>query len=305
MKNAALVLLLALLAGGCGLGSGGSGGPVSVTVSQDFGSERLAPTKNATARDGETVMRLLQGKFTVKTRFGGGFVQEIDGVSGGEENGKKVDWFYYVNGVEASQGANQRKLSPHDRVWWDHHEWDAAQRVPAVVGAFPEPFLSGEQGKKLPIRLVCMGDVGRSCDEVETRLAEAGVKGLARSNLEQSVGATLRIIVGDWKHVREDIAARQLESGPGASGVFARPNPAGTSIALLDGSGKTLQTLGAGGGLVAATSYLDQEPTWLITGTDAVGVAAAAGALTEDQLTDHFALAIKAGRGTGLPIETP
>ena len=30
-------------------------------------------------------------------------------------------------------------------------------RVPAVVGAFPEPFRSGQDGKKLPIRLVCMG----------------------------------------------------------------------------------------------------------------------------------------------------
>ena len=28
-------------------------------------------------------------------------------------------------------------------------------RIPAVIGAFPEPFKSGTAGKKLPIRLVC------------------------------------------------------------------------------------------------------------------------------------------------------
>ena len=46
-------------------------------------------------------------------------------------------------------------------------------------------------------------------------------------------------------------------------------------------------------------------PTWLVTGTDDVGVAAAAAALTEEQLRDHFALAIEAGRGVPLPLEGP
>ena len=63
--------------------------------------------------------------------------------------------------------------------------------------------------------------------------------------------------------------------------------------------------LGAASGLVAATSAQEERPTWLITGTDDVGVAAAAAALTEDQLRDHFALAIEAGRGVPLPLEGP
>ena len=46
-------------------------------------------------------MRLLQRKFEVETRYGGGFVQEIDGVGGGREAGRPVDWFFYVNGIEA------------------------------------------------------------------------------------------------------------------------------------------------------------------------------------------------------------
>jgi hypothetical protein len=308
MKRLALavaIALLALVAAGCGFGSGNTSGTVTVTVSRDFGDTAMAPPKRETARDGDTVMRLLQRDFTVKTRFGGGFVQEIDGVSGGRANGRRVDWFYYVNGVEASQGAGERKLAPGDRVWWDHHDWTAAQRIPAVVGAFPEPFQSGLQGKKLPIRLVCMGAAGRSCDEVETRLEQAGIKQMARSSLEQSVGKVLRVIVGEWRDVRKDIAARQLESGPGASGVFARPDASGGRLALLDSRGRVQRTLGPGGGLVAATSFADQQPTWLVTGTDAVGVAAAAAAVTEDQLRDRFALAIEAGKGVPLPIEAP
>ncbi len=305
-RSAVLLVFAALLAAGCGFGAGDeSGGSVTVTVSQDFGSRELAPLARETTRDGDTVMRLLQRSFDVKTRYGGNFVQEIDGVSGGRADGQRVDWFYYVNGIESSQGAGERKLHGGDRIWWDHHDWETAMRVPAVVGAFPEPFRSGQDGHKLPIRLVCMQQEDRSCDEVETRLSDAGVNNVARSNLESSPGEVLRILVGPWSEVRKDIAARQLEAGPEVSGVFAKPSASGSRIELLDAEGEPQRTLGPGSGLVAAISYLDAHPTWLITGTDDVGVAASAAALTEEQLRQHFALAIEAGRGVPLPLEAP
>jgi hypothetical protein len=306
MKRLAVLLLAVLAVAGCGFGAGKkTGGSVTVTVSQDFGGRQLAPTRRETAREGETVMRLLQRSYNVQTRFGGNFVQEIDGVSGGREDGQRVDWFYYVNGIESSQGAGERKLHAGDRVWWDHHDWEAAMRVPAVVGAFPEPFKSGQDGHKLPIRLVCMGTEERSCNEVETRLNNAGISNVARSNLESSPGEVLRILVGRWSEVRKDIGARQLEQGPEVSGVFAKPSVSGDAIELVDAAGKPERTLGPGSGLVAATTYQEMHPTWLITGTDDVGVAAAAAALTEDQLRHHFALAIEAGRGVPLPLEVP
>ena len=299
MKRA-LVLVACLLAAGCGRADVKTGGPVTVTVSQDFGASRLAPTATATAERQETVMALLKRSFEV--RAGSGGVQEIGGVSGGREGGKPVDWFYYVNGVAATEGAAQRKLFPGDRIWWDHHN---RVRIPAVVGAFPEPFKSGMDGKKLPIRLVCLGSAGRSCDEVETRLKAAGIGGIARSNLESSPGEVLRILVGRWSEVRKDIAGRTLEQGPSVSGVFARPAPSGSSIALLDPDGHVGKTLGPASGLVAATRYKDERPTWIITGTDDVGLAAAAAALSEEMLTNHFALAIEAGRGVPVPLVTP
>ena len=306
MKRLGLLFAALLLLAGCGVGAGKkTGGTVTVTVSTDFGRERLVPTSRQTAREGETVMRLLQRTSDVSTRFGGNFVQEIDGVSGGREDGRRVDWFYYVNGIESSMGAGERKLYPGDRVWWDHHDWETAMRVPAVVGAFPEPFRSGQDGKKLPIRLVCMGSEDRSCDEVEERLGDAGVRNIARSNLESSPGQVLRIIVGKWSDVRKDIASRQLEEGPEVSGVFAKPAASGATIELIDPDGKSERTLGPGSGLIAATAYQEDHPTWVITGTDDVGVAAAAAALTEDQLRSHFALAIEAGRGVPLPLEGP
>jgi hypothetical protein len=287
-----------LLAAGCGSGSDTG---VTITVSRDFGATHLEPSKDATAGDG-TVLQLLQKDFTVRTGTGAS-VQEIDGLSNGRADGRRADWSYYVNGIAASEKAADRKLYPGDRVWWDHHDSQTATRVPAVVGAFPEPFLSGSEGKKFPIRLVCLGGAGRSCAEVERRLQNEDVETLARSNLEQSVGEVLRILVGPWRQVRQDIAARSLEYGPAKSGVFAKPDPAGDRIALLDAQGRTVRTLGAGSGLVAATTFTGQQPTWIVTGTDAVGVAAAAAAMTEDILDGHFAVAVEAGKATPLPVK--
>jgi hypothetical protein len=302
----ALVAVAAAVAG-CGFGSGEQqDGAVTLTVTRDFGAELLRDPKTGGARDGDTVMRLLQRDFDVETRYGGGFVQEIDGVAGGREGGRRVDWFYYVNGIEAGVGSASRRVSPGDRIWWDHHDWSAAMRIPAVVGSFPEPFTSGSGGRRLPVRLVCAGKPdppARACDEVETRLENAGLKSAARSTLLASGGKdVLRVIVGRWSDVRGDIVTRQLESGPAASGVYARFDPTGRRLELLDPAGRRVRSIEAGAGLVAATRRGEEQPTWVVTGTDDVGVASAAAALEEDELRDHFALAVDGGRGVPLPI---
>jgi hypothetical protein len=304
VRKLAVVCLLAVLAGGCGLGAGEEvSSDVDVRVTRDFGRTSVGHARLGKAPEGETVMRALTRNFDVETRYGGGFVQQIGGIAGGREGGRRVDWFYYVNGIEAETGANERRVAAGDRIWWDRHDWGAAMRIPAVVGSFPEPFLSGQNGKRLPVRLDCARGADRPCDEVATRLKNAGVTGIARSSI--GVGAedgVLRIVVGGWPQVRQDVAAQRIERGPAESGVFARLGPDGRRIALLDDRGRSVRTLGPGSGLVAATASGDQAPTWIVTGTDDVGVAAAAAAIDEDRLKDRFALAIEAGRGVDLPV---
>jgi hypothetical protein len=307
MKRLVLALCVLAAFAGCGFGEGATRGDVTLTVTRDFGGESLHEgVEEETATEGDTVMRLLQDRYEVDTRYGGGFVQEIDGIGGGRADGRRVDWFYYVNGIEAPLGAAERRVSAGERVWWDHHNWEAAQRIPAVVGSFPEPFATGLEGKRFPVRLVCAGDAERSCDEVTTRLEQSGVKAVPRAVLEQSPGEeVLRVLVGRWAEVRRDAVARRLERGPAATGVFARPTGAGDAIVLLNADGQPARTLRAGSGLVAATSVEGQAPTWIVTGTDDVGVAAAAAALTEERLEQHFAVAVEAGRDVPLPVTGP
>jgi hypothetical protein len=300
-----VLAVLSAAASGCGLGPGEeTAGEGSLTVTRDFGTEPIGRHTVAGVSQSDTVMRLLQRDFDVQTRYGGNFVQEIDGVAGGREGGRRVDWFYYVNGVEAGTGAGERRVEPGDRIWWDHHDWGATMRVPAVVGSFPEPFLSGTEGRKLPVRVVCLGGEEEGpCDEVETRLGDAGITDTARSVLQQSAGKeVLRVIVGPWSEVRRDTAARKLESGPGESGVFAKPSKPGDRIDLLDDQGRVARALGPGGGLLAATQIEAQQPTWIVTGADATGVAAAAAALSENELQDHFSIAVEDGRTVPLPV---
>jgi hypothetical protein len=86
--------------------------------------------------------------------------------------------------------------------------------------------------------------------------------------------------------------------------VYARfTGPGRDQLALLDPSGRVVRTLGPGAGLIAATADTSDAPTWLITGTDAAGVAAAARALTPQALHDHFALAVDGTARLPIPLQ--
>jgi hypothetical protein len=301
---AALTLAAAPLAG-CGLGAGPTPSGVRLDVTRGFGADPLRSLRAPRAHGEETAMSLLQRNAAVATRFGGGFVQSIDGRSGGHEGGQPVDWFYYVNGVQASKGAAETDVRPGDRVWWDLHDWSQTNEVPAVVGSFPQPFLSGIEGKRLPVRVECAEPAGHTCRTVTARLRAAGItSGLAALGPAGEVPDTLRLLVGAWSQVNGDPGARALERGPAASGVYARPSPSGRSIALLDAAGATVRTLTGSAGLIAATRYTEQAPEWLITGTDPTGVQLAASDLGEAALHNRFAVAVTAA-GALLPLPQP
>lgn len=300
MRRALAPLLLAGTLAGCGLGAGRTPGGVSLDVTRDFGTRARQQLNSPRVVGQETVMQLLMRNARVGTRYGGGFVQSIDGLAGGHEGGRPLDWFFYVNGIEAGQGAAATTLHPGDRVWWDRHDWGAAMRVPAVVGAFPEPFLHGLAGKRYPVRLECANFTGEACRTVRARLRAVGVAAALGSPAATGKG-TLRVVVGVWAAVRGDTGLRQIESGPASSGVYARFSRDGRTLSVLDGRGRSVRTLAAGGGLVAATRYLDGAPTWAITGTDDAGVSAAARALDPATLRDHFAVAVSAAGAVPAP----
>jgi uncharacterized protein DUF4430 len=301
-RAGAIALVLALALSGCGLGAGAEPEGAQLTITRDFGAHALRDLRSPSVGGSETVMRFLQRNAKVSTRFGGGFVQSIDGLPGGTSGGHPVDWFYYVNGVEAPRGAAATRLRSGDRVWWDRHDWTATQTVPAVVGSFPEPFLHGIGGKRLPVRVECATPGSDPCGGVSRELASLDIPAATGGLQIARADVTLRVLVGPWSALRSDPAVSEIERGPGASGVYARPAADGRTIVALNADGHAARTLGPGTGLVAATKRGDREPVWVVTGTDAAGVAAAAGAFTRRALDRRFAVAVSGGRPLALPV---
>jgi hypothetical protein len=303
---AALALTTLALAG-CGLGAGPAPSGVSLLVTSGFGQRVLRPTGPLQVKGQETVMSLLTRNYTVSASDGGGFVQSVGGLSGGQEAGQPVDWFYYVNGVEATMGADATNVRSGDRVWWDRHAWSQTEGVPAVVGSFPEPFLHGIEGRRLPVRVQCASLAGYACRTVVARLHAVGATGTVAALPAASVSEprALRVLVAPWSSIEAILGAQGLQNGPRASGVYARFSASGRALTLLEESGAAAQTLHAGAGLIAATRHGGDAPVWLVTGTDDAGVERAASAFDEGTLEDRFAVAIGREGAIALPDRTP
>jgi hypothetical protein len=150
MLRRALAVVLALLLAGCGGGAGGeeAGGTAQLWVTRDNGTQVLL---TAEVPSGLTVLQALDREADVKTRYGGRFVQAVDGIEGSLAG--RRDWFYFVNGIEPDVGAAEVRLRPGDVAWWDFRSWADEMEAPVVVGAFPEPFVNGFPGRSRPVEV--------------------------------------------------------------------------------------------------------------------------------------------------------
>jgi hypothetical protein len=138
----AAVAALAIVLAGCGSSSTTSpAGRATLWVTRDRGAHVLHVDR---VPSGTSVMRALERVAKVETRFGGRYVRSIDGH---EEHGRTA-WFYYVNGYLADRSAAEYRLRAGDLAWWDLRGWRDPADDPLVVGAFPQPFLSGYDGER-------------------------------------------------------------------------------------------------------------------------------------------------------------
>ena len=150
MIRLGLVAAAAALLAGCG---GVGHGQATLWVTRDEGKTVLL-VRHVPA--GETAMQALDRSVKLDTRYGGRFVQAINGLAGSVSS--RHDWFYFVNGIEATRGAVDYRLHDGDIEWWDYRDWGrVGQSVAVVVGAFPEPFLHGYGGKVRPAVVVGSG----------------------------------------------------------------------------------------------------------------------------------------------------
>jgi len=230
-------------------------------------------------------------------------VQSIDGLAG-QGAGRQVDWFFFVNGVDADRGAAEWNVSPGDRIQWDRRDWSAAMRVPAIVGAYPAPFTTGTEGRRRPVRIECEDVKSAACTEARDRLERAGVPTSGSSIGAPGTEETTRLVVARWPRARGVRGASALEQGPDDSGVFARFSDDGSTLELLDEHGHPVRSVhrGDGVGLVFALQPRAKELVWVITALDEEGLDAGARALDAGKLRDAFAVAVTGDQVEKLPV---
>jgi len=276
---------------GCGLQAGASTGSVTISVTRNLGGAQVAAATIAHPPAGATALDVLKRRFKVADGRGR-TVRSIDGLTAGP--GER--WRLFVNGVTSRPGT---RVHTGDRLWWDLGDSRVAPL--AVVGSFPEPFRHGLEGRRLPTTVECGGDVAAACAHVAAVLGHAGVPVASQLLGAGSGQDSLTVVVGTWHDISRELAATLLARGPASSGVFARFGREGTSLKLLNASGVVANTVRSPAGMIAALAQQGAPPTWLVVGTDAAGVTAAARALTAARLHDHFALAVSGGRDLPVP----
>ena len=233
-------------------------------------------------------MRLLQRNARSRRATAAASCSRSTGSPAGTSGGRPVDWFYYVNGVEARTGAAAVEAARRRPRLVGPPRLDGDADVPAVVGSFPEPFVHGLGGKRLPVRVECAGrraaPRARPSSSGSRRSACPSPRGGLRG---ARVEETLRVLVGPWSAIARDPAvgadrarARRPAASTRAPRATARSlapsTPAAAPVARRSAPATGLIAADAPGG--------DREPTWVVTGTDAAGVAAAARAFDQRAL---------------------
>src|SRR5215216_3407840 len=106
--TALVALAAALVLSACGNGAGG-GGRATLWVTRDQGAQVLLVR---TVPAGLTVVQALEREAKVETRYGGRYVQSIQGIEGSLS--ARRDWFWFVNGIEGDRSGGEYRLHPGD-----------------------------------------------------------------------------------------------------------------------------------------------------------------------------------------------
>ena len=175
-------------------------------------------------------------------------------------------------------------------------------RVPAVVGLVPGAVPARHRGQAVPgpdrLRAGRRRRLPRRGRPARARRRRAEHRRRSARPAGKDAAAARGGRVGGGAPATR--AAHQIEEGPDKSGVFARVRRRGGErlrARPARRAGRAVARRSApGAGLVAATRFEEQQPTWVVTGTDARRArAGGARCSTRSALRDRFAVATDGG----------
>ncbi len=147
---------------------------VYIVVTKNFGKEILIE-KRINVRLGSSALDALKIVAKVETAYGGGFVTSINGVKSTYPK-EPYDWFFYVNGFLAKEGASTYILSNNDFIQWDYHYWGDAFSLTATLASYPYSLINGYKGKTFPTLIVSQKEFFKEAEEIKNQLNQLNVK---------------------------------------------------------------------------------------------------------------------------------
>ncbi len=272
-----------------------------MVVTRDFGRD-LILEQEIELEAGTSAMAALQMVADVETKYGGGFVSSINGISSeyAGANQSKTDWFFYINGIAGNTGAGDYILRAGDIEHWDFRAWNYHQFVPAIIGDFPQPFQSGYQDKLKPTAVVYEEAFSSEAEALAERLNKYGVTEISavRCDLltdEARENSNLIIVA-----LPDNTLISELNKAHKKLGFYVYFDQ--RELITLDAEGSPSWKYSEACGLIQATQNSwnpngvgsGENVVWMVTGTDVDGARSAAQALVNNdvELRNAFAVVI-------------
>ncbi len=94
---------------------------ITIMLTKD-NKQEVMEEKHVEITEGQTVMDVMKAHYQVTTAYNDAFITGINGIEGNEKD--KTAWFYSVNGMEGTVGANEYQLQPGDLLQFDFRKWE-------------------------------------------------------------------------------------------------------------------------------------------------------------------------------------
>lgn len=282
---------------------------VDLLITRDFGTRTLF-AKTVGYKENATILDVLKSNLQIETKYGGSFINSINGLVGSTRgaNGKRQDWFNYINGICCDVGVLDYNLETAAAIWWDYHPWMMGPSIATVIGSYPEPFLHGYEGKVKPTIIMSSEDDLDLSKSLQAALKSQGVSQVKvinfnEGNLETRPGPT--IVIGKWDKLKQIDYLEKLNQAYSKTGTCVYFSDKG--LELLDYSGKAAKKIDGSAGVIVATGQGlgDDSPLWLVAGTDEAGLHSAINVLTKnpDKIKHMYNAAILADKVMALPLQ--
>lgn len=248
---------------------------VNLIVTQDFGHTKMFGKNVGLVKD-EVGMEVMFRNLDITTAYGGGFVNAINGLESqftfytGSER-KKLDWFYWVNGILAPVGIAQYRPQQGDVIWWDYHNWGTTMFIPAVIGSYPQPFKNGFWGKNPGTVIMYTKSFEKGAEKLKQSLLDYGVKEINVIAYDPSVLEDQKkylILLGPWEELSSDSEyLEKINYKSSMNGIFIEFKDG--KLNALNYRGETEKTYDQAGAIYAHSSGMGSiKPLWFVTGTD-------------------------------------